>query len=282
MQYFGRTPAPPLDAFITRIWYCSDAPLHAQERVLPGGGAVDLIVNLASDAIRTHDPANPGALRARSGAIVSGAHTRSYLVDPRQRVSVMGAHFRPGGAFPFLGVSAAEIVDAHVELEDLWGGAGRELREQLLAAWSPSERLRLLEAALLAKLRRARVGHPAVAAAVAALREGGEEVRVSQVASAVGLSHRRFVEVFEREVGLTPKLYARLRRFHGVKERLARNGEPASWATLAIEAGYCDQSHMIRDFVAFSGLSPASYLLSRSEETQFDRAVHAYPGRRSA
>jgi hypothetical protein len=50
MEYVGRTPAPPLDRYIERIWYCSDAPLHASERVLPGGGTLDLVVNLAEVA----------------------------------------------------------------------------------------------------------------------------------------------------------------------------------------------------------------------------------------
>jgi hypothetical protein len=45
----------------------------------------------------------------------------------------------------------------------------------------------------------------------------------------------------------------------------------------AVESGYFDQSHMIRDFVEFSGMSPAAYLRGRSEETMFDLLVHAYP-----
>jgi AraC-like DNA-binding protein len=238
---------------------------------------MDLVVNLAEDQIRISDPANPGSVRTHSGALIAGARTRSYLVDPRQRASVVGAHFRPGGAFPFLGISPSEIVDSHVQLGDLWGGGGRTLRERLLEAGSPSEQLRLVEAVLLERLRRARAGHPAVRAAVAALRAGGNEARVTEVATVVGLSHRRFVELFEREVGLTPKLYARLQRFHRVKQRIATLAGPPSWATFAIDCGYFDQSHMIRDFVEFSDISPASYLRGRSDETMFDHLVHAYP-----
>jgi AraC-like DNA-binding protein len=274
--YLGRAPAPPLDAFIERIWYCSDSPEHTLERVLPGGGALDLIINLVEDEIRTYDPVNPSLVRVRSGSVVSGTCTRPYLCDPRQRASVLGVHFRPGGAFPFLGISPSEIVDAHVELGDLWGCSGRNLRERLLEAGSPRERLGIVEAALLARLRGARPQHPAARAAVAAFRSGGNEVRVAEVATAVGLSHRRFVEVFEREVGLTPKFYVRLQRFHRVKQLVAARGEPSSWATFAIDCGYFDQSHMIRDFVEFAGMSPKGYLEGRSSETTFDHFVHAY------
>jgi AraC-like DNA-binding protein len=277
MEYFGRTPSPPLDRFIERIWYCSDVPPHARERVLPGGGTIDLVVNLAEDEIRICDPDNPGLVRVCSGAVVRGTSTRSFVIDSRLRASMVGAHFKPGGAFPFLGISPSEIVDAHVQIDDLWGCDGRNLREQLLEAGSPSERLRLLEAALLRRLLRARPGHPAARAALDAFRAGGNDVRVADVATVVGLSRRRFIEVFEREVGLTPKLYARLQRFHLVKQRIATLGEPPSWAAFALACGYFDQSHMIRDFVEFSGMSPPSYLQGRTGETMFDHVIHAYP-----
>lgn len=239
---------------------------------------MDLVFNLAEDRIRIDDPANPGLARTLSGALVAGVRTRGYLVDPRQRSALVGVHFRPGGAFPFLGISPSEIVNAHVQLDELWGSHARSLREQLLDAGSAKEKLGVLEAMLLAKLRRARAGHPAVRRALLALRSAGDAA-VADIATEVGLSHRRFVEVFEREVGLTPKLYARLHRFHRVKELIATLGAPPSWASFALECGYCDQSHMIRDFVDFSGISPASYLRSRSDETMFDHLVHAYsPG----
>jgi AraC-like DNA-binding protein len=277
MEYLGRTPCPPLDQFIERIWYCSDAPKHTRERTLPSGGTLGLVFNLVEDELRIYDPVHPELVHARSGALVAGAYTKSYLYDPRQRASVVGVHFRPGGALPFLGISPSEIVNSHVPLEDLWGSGTRSLREQLLEAGSTSERFRLLEAALLERLRRARPGHPAARAAVKALHDGGRGVRVAEVAHAVGLSRRRFIEVFEREIGLTPKLYARLQRFHHVKQRIAACGGPASWATFALTCGYSDQSHMLRDFVEFSGMTPASYLRGGTDETSFDRLIHAYP-----
>lgn len=288
MEYVGRTPSPPLDAFIERIWYCSHVGEHTRERVLPGGGTVDLVINLLDEDIRIYDAGSPDVLRAHSGAFVSGTHTRSFLADPRQRESVVGVHFRPGGAFPFIGISPAELLDTHAPLADVWGCTGVHLREQLAGAGSVSERFRLLEVALLRRLRQARAGHPAARVAAEALRAEGGKVRVASLAAQVGLSHRRFVEVFEREVGVTPKFYARLERFHRVKQGIAmlgkgnrsrnRDEDATSWATFALSCGYFDQSHMIREFVEFSGMSPTSYLRGRDGETMFDHLVHTYSG----
>jgi len=65
-------------------------------------------------------------------------------------------------------------------------------------------------------------------------------------------------------VGLTPKLYCRVQRFQQVL-RLLDTGRPFDWANVALACGYYDQAHFIRDFRAFSGLSPTTYLRNRGE-----------------
>ena len=90
-------------------------------------------------------------------------------------------------------------------------------------------------------------------------------MRVRDVARRVGLSQRRFIRVFAAEVGLTPKLYGRVRRFQRALA-LVRGVPAPDWAQLAVECGYFDQSHLIRDFRAFAGLTPEEYLRHRSEQ----------------
>ena len=82
----------------------------------------------------------------------------------------------------------------------------------------------------------------------------GGRARVRDFAEAVGLSQRRFMEVFTAEDGLTPKLFSRVQR---LQQALARRTPAPEWAQLASDCGYFDQSHLIRDFVEFSGYSLA-------------------------
>ena len=101
MEYLGRTPSPPLDRFIERIWYCADAssgsgaPAPRRARVIPGGGTLDLGFNLAEDEVRVFESVDGPALRTLSGGVVVGPSTHSYFTDPRQRASAIGVHFRP-------------------------------------------------------------------------------------------------------------------------------------------------------------------------------------------
>jgi len=65
--------------------------------------------------------------------------------------------------------------------------------------------------------------------------------------------------LFREQVGLTPKLYCRVLRFQGVVNAASSQRE-VDWAEVALDGGYCDQSHMAHEFRAFSGLTPGEWL----------------------
>jgi AraC-like DNA-binding protein len=263
MFYRSYTPGPPLGGFIGRFWLCSDTPSHPCERILPSG-TIELVFNLCDDEIRIYDPAHHDRCRRFSGAVVSGAYSSFFVIDPLVHASIVGVHFRPGGAFPFLGIPAGELANTHVDLADLWGPLASQLRERLCDA-TPAQRFSVLEAALASRLYHPPQRHDAVSLALNAFEQIGGKVRVRDVARRVGLSQRRFIQVFAAEVGLTPKLYERIRRFQQARQ-LARKAPAPDWASVAAECGYFDQSHLIRDFCAFSGLSPIAYLSQQSED----------------
>jgi AraC-like DNA-binding protein len=255
--YRTHTPAPPLGDFVERFWFCEGTPPHPREHILPSG-TVELVVNLRADEVRIDGPSR----QRLSGAAVSGTYSRFFVIDPAPHAAMVGVHFRPGGAAPFLGVTPGDLTDAHTELSDLWGRSAVELRERLCTAATPEERFALLERVLTARLTRAPLRHRAVPAALAAFERPG--VCVRDVAAHVGLCQRRFIRVFAAEVGLTPKLYSRVRRFQRARAMVRRAAAP-DWARVAAECGYFDQAHLIRDFRAFAGLSPTEYLRQQGE-----------------
>jgi AraC-like DNA-binding protein len=253
--YLVRHPPAALAGCVENLWLFSDAPPHWRERILPTG-TFELVINLHEDEFRIYDSAEADEHRRFSGAMTSGAYQRPFVIDTREHVAVIGVHFRPGGAFPLLGAPASLLADSHVDLQTLWGPRVRELRERLCAAGTPDERFWILEAALTACLVRPAKRHAAVQVGLARLTRRGERVR--DVAALVGLSQRRFIELFSAEVGMTPKLYARVRRFQRAVA-LARLHPAPEWGALALWCGYYDQSHMIGDFTAFSDLSPVEF-----------------------
>jgi AraC-like DNA-binding protein len=252
-------PSAFLSAFVEDFWlYDGYVSAHTRERILPCG-TFELVFNLREDELRIYSSARPGQYRRFSGAVVSGPYAGYFGSDAVEEFSVMGVHFRPGGAFPFLGMPAGELADTHVDLAVLWKGRASSLRAELAETASAAGRFRLLEQALIRHLYRPLEHHPAVAAALHAFRQPAVPARTRELACAVNLSERRFIDVFRAEVGMTPKVFSRVQRFQRVLAAAHADMAP-DWAELALACGYFDQSHLIRDFLLFSGVSPADYV----------------------
>ncbi len=264
-------PALPLSRFVDCIWYMEgQAGFHKRERALPTG-TVELVFSLGEERFRIfRDDADMSGQQFR-GSVICGAQPGYFVLDNSEAAAVVGVHFHPGGAAPFLGMPAGETTGRHLELEDVWGAGARGLREQLLDAANPRGMFELIEHALLARLEVRRVPHPAAAYALGQLNAAPAMVRIDRVRNETGYGAKRFIELFRDSVGLTPKLYCRIRRFQGVIERLAR-GRGVEWALVAADGGYYDQPHLNREFRAFAGVTPGDYrpLADRPNHTAVD------------
>ncbi len=251
-----RRPAAPLAPFVASLWHfeASDGELpHARERILPSG-AMQLLVNLHEDELRSyHGPDQ--VLRRTAGAALCGPYTGHFAIDTAEQRAIMGISFHPGGAAPFFAAAADGLREIDVEIDLLWGRDGAVLRERLLEQATPAARLRTLEAALLARVVRPLAPDPALTLAISALERG---TPVAAVAARLGWSARRLISGFDAKVGLTPKRFARVRRFQQALTAITC-GPPTPWAELALTCGYFDQAHFIHDFNAFSGLHPTAY-----------------------
>ena len=243
-------PRPPLSALIHFMWwYGAYGAGHRRERVLPGPVS-ELVIVLSG---------------ARQGPIFCGAQSESFVIETGDRPALLGVHFKPAGAFPFLRrMPADELHNQRVSLEDIWGAEAGALHERLHAAATPAARFRVLEAALIARLDGPPVRHPAVAYALGAI-DAAPARPIGDITDQIGLSARRFIALFTAQVGLTPKLYGRVRRFQDVLVRVHGVAD-IDWTDVALTCGYYDQAHFIHDFRAFSGLSPTAYVRAGAPE----------------
>ncbi|WNG39941.1 AraC family transcriptional regulator [Archangium violaceum] len=258
MDAFIYRPGPPLCEFIDWFWFWDGRPLPApKERVLPSG-AFDLVINLGDERFRFYDPIALTPLEPLAGPIVSGAHASHFVIGSTTGTALMGVHFKPGGAFPFLGVPAGELEGTHAPLDALWGASARALRERLVEAPTSADRFRLLESLLLTSARRPLRHHPAVVEALRAFEDPSLR-SVGELNARLGLSPKRLIALFRDEVGLGPKEFWRVRRFQAAL-RHVDSSRPVRCAELAVELGYCDQAHFNREFRGFVGLSPRAYV----------------------
>ena len=252
--------AAPLRAHVAHILLYREALPDGHEvieRVLPDG-AVRLVFNLG-------DAPSAGAGAGQPVEAI-GASAAPALVRLRGKVEGLSVTLRPGAAAALLGMPACEIAGTAVHLDQLWSGQGAELRERMAAAPDDASRVAVLCAMLGQRLAQADEAlQPA--APLAAIRaaqliaESGGRQSLREVAAAVGVGERRLQQLFQQQVGLSPRTWGRLARLHACLRAL-RQPRPRmpGWAELALDGGFYDQSHLVNEFKALSGLTPTEFL----------------------
>jgi AraC-like DNA-binding protein len=257
-------PAPPLAAFVRCFWYWEGAPRpHARERLMPNGEAA-LVINLREEEMRLYEADHLDRYTSCGVAGLTGPRTGCFAIDTASQDRVIGIEFQPGGTFPFFREPASEIANQSAPLDCLWGAAAGEVREQLLAAPYVDAMFLILERTLLRQRVRPLDPHPAIGFARAHICRAPHIATVASVVNRIGLSQRRFIELFRDQIGLAPKAFCRVRRFQRVLESVHRKAG-VNWARVALDCGYYDQAHFIHDFQAFSGMTPAAYLARATE-----------------
>lgn len=254
-----RRPTAALAAHVETLWASERGPmLHPREFNLPTG-RVDIVMPLLDgQAIRRFADSHDLQGERFHGAVVHGAHDRACQRETQEASSVLGVHFKPGGAAAFFGGALPELRNRTVLLEDLWGLSARALRDELQDTPGPHARLLRLEAYLVARLAFAHRHDTVVSQAVASLARDPAAADIEALRRTSGMGPARFVARFEQQVGLTPKRFARVLRFHALVERIAQT-PPDNWAAAAVEAGYADQSHLIHEFKRLTGFTPTAY-----------------------
>lgn len=253
-----------LSEYVDRLWVWRDAVrANGRDRMLPTGTA-SLVINLLEDELRVYDGVTGVLTHRFCGSGFAGVHARAYTIDTAEQAYVAGVSFRPGGAWPFMKTAQDELAHEHAPLHDVLGFDVTSLRDQLLCEPSPQAQLGILERTLVDHLCKPIERHRAVAFALQQIARDPTGAQMKLLSQQVSLSTRRFTRVFEQQVGLTPKLYARLLRFRHVLHEV-RAAREVDWTSIALSCGYYDQPHFNRDFKAFSGFSPTEYLKQQGE-----------------
>lgn len=262
-DFHSALPRPPLDTFVEAIWSVRGSGGYRRFVMLPNGAA-QLMINfgephhvLMADG-RTID-------REFRAGWIAGLQDAPLEIESPLESDLFAIRFRPGGAHVFIPLPLHAVTNTVVEADDVLRAAVAELRERIALARNWPARLRVAEDWLLARLRPRESDHRRIASAVAALSMDGARVSVQQTCEQLGLSNRHLIALFRSLVGLPPKTFARVQRFHAA---LARLPATDSRAALAFDLGYADQAHFGNEFRRFAGVAPSDYLRRRGVDNE--------------
>jgi AraC-like DNA-binding protein len=187
-----------------------------------------------------------------------------HVLSPRERVTrktirrgqwTILARLKLGAVTRVLGAPPSVFTAHVVPLEEVWNaGEALSLYDHLAEATNAADAAAVLERAIAARLSPGDAPQrPSCVVTTAA--ESLLTSSVSQVAASLGLSERHLRRIFLDTVGLGPKTVARLMRFSRATD-LALENTDASWAQIAVAAGFYDQAHLIREFHALADAAP--------------------------
>ncbi|MHA3903992.1 helix-turn-helix domain-containing protein [Castellaniella sp. WN] len=265
MITFQQAPVPALRPFIDRLWGWEAAPGEsiALPVLLPGTGA-ELYFHYGV-------PFRPRVPGARAAPLASGhlLCLRRAVLDlaPQSGVGFVAVRFRAGAVGRFMPTAESVLRDEAPSFSRIWGPEGRLLRDRLSDAADRVERAGLLQRFLLARLR-PDAPDPWVEAGMALSYRKGGRLRIGDLAAELGLGRRQMERRWRALTGQSPAEFARLARFQRTVRRLMLDPR-ARVVDAALEGGYWDQAHFVRDFGCRVGITPGAYLASARARTHF-------------
>lgn len=185
-----------------------------------------------------------------------GQTTRNMEIRSPASFRNIGVYFYPHALKALFGIDAHELTDTCIDLSRY---EGWDIAEQLLNTPSSNSRVSLVHSFLQIQLQKSRYGNDGpIRYSLDKITNAGGLVSLVDLRQEMNLSERTFERKFNQFVGISPKLFANICRFQAGLKQLREN-RFHKLADIAYENGYADQSHFIRVFKTFTGLSPLKY-----------------------
>lgn len=253
-MYVVRPPAALLRPYIERYWFVrpAGAPVDIQ---------VDVYVDARADLVFSHGApwrrhTLGGATTEHGASCLDAQRLQPIRITQRGEVHLAGVRFQLGGLGAFGVPPLRAFTGRTPPPEEVFGEEIRAL-EGALAPADPDAATALLDTFFLRRLSRGD-GWPVFDQALATLVGAGGCVEIDAVARGAGVSVRQVERLFARYVGVPPKVVGRVVRFQAGLRMLMRD-PGCALADVAIQAGYFDQAHFVRDFRRMTGGVPRGY-----------------------
>jgi AraC-like DNA-binding protein len=210
--------------------------------------------------VRLFDTAN-GSTYSDLTSFIAGAYDTCQVVESATRSSGVQVNFTLLGIRLLVGRPLEDLKNRAVAIEDVFGRSSAYLTEQLADAPTWDARFDLLDRTIADRLLRTSDVPPGVLCAWHRLTAAGGQASIKSIVDEVGWSQKHLIAQFRHQIGLSPKVFARILRF-GRVVRAIKDGRASGLADLALDYGYYDQAHLTRDARDFAGTTPGELVAS--------------------
>ena len=211
---------------------------------------------------------NPDAFLDHSGNVLPqlflhGLTTKHSGKTAKGSFRNIGVYFQPHAIKAIFGTDAFELTNQYVDLQAL---VKNDLASQLLEAASTEKKIQILSLFLCDRLdQNKHRENPRIAWTLERIIKQGAETSLTEIQAELNLSERSLERIFKTDIGLSPKLFTRITRFQSSLNHL-RSQKFDSLTDVALSNLFYDQSHYIREFKEFAGVTPKQFLRQAHEQ----------------
>jgi AraC-like DNA-binding protein len=252
MNYQEFPPSPRFARLIKCYWTLDDnsSEQECPEPILPDG-CPEIVFNFSEPIQRHHG----SEVEIQPSAIVVGQMETSVVIEPTLPISLFGVRFHPHGLYHLIKQPLHELTNRIEEVGAVFGQIGRELEERINNSKNIDERIVLFENLFSRSVEEYVEKENFSEIAGGIIYECNGSIKIDDLAEALKTNSKMIERRFLREIGITPKRLCRIARFQETARLISVSGV-RNWADLAVDAGYFDQSHFIKEFKKYSGLTP--------------------------
>lgn len=206
-------------------------------------------------------------LETRAKACVFGQPQSRQNLHQTHEFMLVHIRFQPGAMFQLLKIPMPELVHKNIDAELIFGPEIKEVNDKLANASDYASIPPILDAFFLKRINRISYHSQPIDKIGQLIVANPQNFHLARMANEACLSIRQFERRFVQKIGLTPKYYARICRFYQAYE-LKEFQPELDWSSIALQTGYSDYQHLVKDFKQFAGTAPNSLIQASSNNPE--------------
>ncbi len=268
MKFETHRLSSPLDKYIESIFHFKGfMPDHSIERVVPTSH-IYIIFELDGIPRNTFDNKTLAPNRTYTKVWVSGMHRNYISISAHPKSEMLVIQFKPFGAYPFFHFPIQRLNEQILPAEEILGEEILSLREAILAEEASEEKFALAEQWLTHRYDSSKQP-PTELLDILKQLTCQSATNYHQVIGSYSSTQKHLIDQFKKYIGLTPKYFQRILRFNEVLQHIQKK-EDISWAYIAYQCAFSDQSHFIKEFKHFSGFNPKVFIQQGYSEDEIN------------
>jgi len=260
------SPSEELSPYIKHYLFLDNAATDIQKLRLFSDGNTGVVFSFKSKLIS--EISNYEVKNYLPNSFLYGQLNGFKDIYSNDEIALIIVVFQPNGIHQLLGIPANEFLDAIVSIDAVFGKNGETLQDKLSEQSNNQTRIELLNQFFRSQIsKKSQTNQVIINSSLDFIVSNKGHFSVTQLVKYTGYTERHLERKFKESIGLNPKKFGNVVRLHHFLKLLKDKPVDANFTSICYDAGFSDQSHLIKDFRKHTGISPTEYLYNSGKLT---------------